>query len=164
MSLFRDGRVPTAGAGVYSPVTVSAVTRSLGDPALPSSGLPQLALGIALLGRGQAEGLWTCAVTDPADPKSGAASVTSVVRAAEVFFAASGQAAARLALAGHVAQDDKAVIIHSHEVMASAPRHPSAPPGRTGKMGLREFSVSSLAAGAVSLDVLMKEFKAEMGL
>ena len=95
---------------------------------------------------------------------TGAVSVIGAMRTAEIFFAASAQAAARLVLAGHAAQDDEAVIVHSHELIAPAPRSPTAPPGRTGKIGLREFSVSSVAEGAASLDVLLRGFKAEMAL
>jgi hypothetical protein len=164
MSLFRDGRTPPAGAGVYSPLTILSVTKSLGDPTLPSSGLPQLGLGIALLGRGGAQGLWTCAIADPAEPKSGAVTVTGAGRTAEVFFAASAQAAARLTMTGHASQDDNAVIVHSHEVPPAAARTPSMAPGRTGRIGLREFSLSSLADAAVSLDELLARFKAEMAL
>ena len=164
MSLFRDGRASPPGTGIYNPVTVSAVTKSLGDPALPSSGLPQLALGIALLGCGQAAGFWTCAVGNPSDPKLGAVSVAGSTRTAEVFFAASAQAAARLTLAGHATHGDEAVILHSHAIVTQAARSPTAPPGRTGKMGLREFRISSLAEGAVSLGVLLRQFKAEMAL
>ncbi len=164
MSLFRDGRTPSAGAGLYSPLTILSVTKSLGDPTLPSSGLPQLGLGIALLGRGGAEGLWTCAIADPAEPKSGAVTVTGAGRTAEVFFAASAQAAARLTMAGHASQDDDAVIVHSHEVPPAAARTPSVAPGRTGRIGLREFSLSSLADPATSLDELLLRFKAEMAL
>jgi hypothetical protein len=163
ISLFRDGRVP-AGAGLYSPLTILSVNKSLGDPTLPSSGLPQLSLGIALLGRGQADGMWTCAIGDPVEPKSGAVTVTGAGRTAEVFFAASAQAAARLTMAGHASQDDNAVIVHSHEVPPAAARTPSMAPGRTGRIGLREFSLSSMAGAAVSLDELLVRFKAEMAL
>jgi hypothetical protein len=163
MVLFRDGHAPSGGA-IYSPVTISAVTKSLGDPALPSSGLPQLALGLALLGRGQADRLWTCAISDPSNPKSGAIRVSGAMRTAEVFFAANAQAAVGLALAGHASLDDEAVILHSHQVVVPAARFPSAPPGRTGMMKLREFSLSSLAAGAVDLDMLLTQFKAEIAL
>jgi hypothetical protein len=37
-------------------------------------------------------------------------------------------------------------------------------PGRTGRIGLREFSLSSLADTAVSLNELLARFKAEMAL
>lgn len=40
ISLFRDGRALPPGGGIYSPVTVSPVQRSVADPTLPSSGLP----------------------------------------------------------------------------------------------------------------------------
>jgi hypothetical protein len=83
---------------------------------------------------------------------------------AEVYFVASAQSAARLVQAGHVAEDDEVVVLHSDEIIAPAPRSPTAPPGRTGKVRLREFSVSSVADGALTLDVLLRRFKAEIAL
>lgn len=164
ISLFRDGRALPPGAGIYSPVTVSPVQRSVADPTLPGSGLRQFALGLALLGRGQEEGFWTCSSNDPSDPKSGTVSVAGNTRTAELFFVATAQAAARLVQAGHVAEDDEVVVLHSDEIIAPAPRSPTAPPGRTGKVRLREFSVSYVADGALTLDVLMRRFKAEIAL
>jgi hypothetical protein len=164
ISLFRDGRTLPAGGGIYSPITVSPVQRSVADPTLPSSGLPQFALGLALLGRGQGEGFWTCATNDPSDPKSGTVRVAGNTRTAEVFFVATAQAAARLVQAGHAAEDDEVVVLHSDEIIAPAARSPTAPPGRTGKVRRREFSVSSVADGALTLDALMRRFKAEMHL
>src|SRR5207237_8618576 len=102
--LCRDLRALPPGAGIYKPVTVSPVQRSVTDPTLPSSGLPQFALGLALLGRGQEEGFWTSATNDPSDPKSGTVSVAGNTRTAEVFFVATAQAAARLVQAGHAAE------------------------------------------------------------
>jgi hypothetical protein len=84
----RQRLLTKSGMGIYNPVTVSAVTKSLGDPAMPTLGLPQFALGVALLGRGQAKGLWTCAITDLSNHKSGAVWVAGATRTAEVFFVA----------------------------------------------------------------------------
>jgi hypothetical protein len=164
VSLFRDGRVLQALAGVYTPLSIASVAKSLADPYLPSSGLPQLAIATALFGRGQSEGFWSCSVSDPVDPKSGVMRVTGAVRSAEVFFAASAQAAGRLVAGGHASDDDDAIIVHSHEISPAAPRHPSAPPGRTLRRGRREISVTSVAATATNLDALFKSFKAEIAL
>jgi hypothetical protein len=164
ISLFRDGRALLPGGGIYSPVTDTPVQRSVANPILPSSGVAQFALGLALLGRGQGEGFWTCAINDPSDLKSGTVSVAGHTRTAEVFFVATAQAAARLVQAGHAAEDDEVVVLHSDEIIAPAPRSPTAPPGRTAKVRRHEFSVSSVADGALTLDALMRRFKAEMAL
>lgn len=110
------------------------------------------------------QGDWTCAANDPADSKTGAFALEGVSAQSEVFFAASAHAAAQLFAQGHVADDDDAIVVHSFEVPVRAARHPTSAPGRTGKVVLREFSVSSIADGAVSLDTLLKQFKAEMAL
>jgi len=164
ISLFRDGRPPVAAAGVYNPLSIASVAKSLADPTLPSSGLPQLAFAIALIARGQSHGLWSCAISNPNDPKSGAIRVVGAVRGAEVFFAANAQSAGRLIAGGHASEDDDAIILHSHEVTPQAARHPTAPPGRTLRRGRREFSVAPLAEGATNLDTLLRRFKSEMAL
>jgi hypothetical protein len=82
----------------------------------------------------------------------------------DVFFVASAHASAELFIQGHVAEEDDTVLIHSFAAPERAARHPTAPPGRTGKLGLREFSVSSISDGAVSLDTLLQRFKAEVAL
>ena len=117
----RQRLLTKSGMGIYSPVTVSAVTKSLGDPAKPTLGLPQfVALGVALLGRSQAKGLWTCAITDPSNHKSGAVWVAGATRTAEVFFVATAQAAARLVLAGYVTNCSMRDLPHTCE--AQRPR------------------------------------------
>lgn len=164
VSLFRDGKPSASTGGIYNPLSISGVSRSLADPSLASSGLSQLATAAALIGRGVTEGLWTCGLSDPADPKSGAVRITGAVRSAEVFFAANAQAATRLVAAGHASEDDDAVIVHSHEVPSAAARHPTAAPGRTLRRGRREFSVAPLVTSANDAGLLLKSFKSEMAL
>ncbi len=164
VSLFRDGKEIPAAAGIYTPLSIASVGKSLADPNLPSSGIPQAAIAAALFARGQSEGYWFCTLGDPVNAKSGVIRVTGVARSADVFFASSAQAASRLVAGGRAADDDDAIILHSHEIPPGASRHPSAPPGRTLRRGRREISVASVAATATSLDALMRTFKAEIAL
>lgn len=164
VSLFHKGRVPAACGGIYSPLTDVGLARSLAHPHLDTAGLVELALSLGLVGCGMQAGDWTCALNNPTDEKTGALALDSVSGQSEVFFAASAHAAAQLFAQGHVADDDDAVVVHSFEVPVRAARHPTSAPGRTGKIVLREFSVSSIADGAVCLDTLLKQFKAEMAL
>lgn len=164
VSLFHRGRVPATGGGIYLPLTDSGLARSLADPHLDTDGLVELALALGLVGCGMQAGDWACAANDPADGKTGALALEGVSAQSEVFFAASAHAAAQLFAQGHVADEEDAVVVHSFEVPVRAARHPTSAPGRTGKIVLREFSVSSIADGAVSLDTLLKQFKAEMAL
>lgn len=162
--LFHRGRAPSAAEGVYSPLTETGVARTLASPHLDTDGLVELSLALGLIGCGVDQGHWTCAANDPGERKSGAVALAGISAQSEVFFAASAHAAAQLFAQGHVGDDDDAVVVHSFEVPVRAARHPTSAPGRTGKVMLREFSVSSIANGAVSLDTLLQQFKAEMAL
>jgi hypothetical protein len=164
IKLFRTGRTPSGAEGIYAPVTEAGLSRSLADAHLDADGLTQLALALALLGRGEQDGFWKCAISNHLDLKSGAVAVIGTERKVEVFFAASAHAAAKLVAGGHVAEDDDAVLVHSFETPERAARHPTRAPGRTGRVVLREFSISSMAEGAASLKPLLKQFKAEMAV
>lgn len=164
LSLFSRGRVATGGDGIYTPLTDKGLTQTLADPHLETDGLLELSLALGLIGCGVLEGHWTCNENDAAMAKTGAVSLSGIAGQSEVFFVASAHAAAQLFARGHVADDDDTIVIHSFEVPVRAARHPTSAPGRTGKLTLREFSVSSIAEGAVSLDPILRQFKAEMAL
>ena len=164
VSLFRDGRTLPPDAGLYTPLSIASVAKSLADPSLLSSGTPEFALGLALIALGQKEGLWNCVLSDPANAKSGAMRINGAVRAAEVFFAANSQSASRLITGGHASEDDDAIIVHSHEIPVRAARHPTAAPGRTLRRGRREISLAAFAAAPTSPDALLRRFRAEIAL
>lgn len=164
VSLFRDGRALGATAGCYTPLTTTGVTRTLADPALDASGLVELALGAALIARGQAEKAWTVTMSDPGQPKTGALHVKGMVRETELFFAGNARAAGRLVTEGHVAEADDVLVVHSHPLPPVAARHPSMTYGRTLRRGRRDVSLSSFAEGETDLDALFKKFKAEIAL
>lgn len=163
-SFFRDGKELETAMGVYTPLSINSVAKTLADPTVASSGLPQLALGLALINRGKAAGHWHLSLGDPANVKAGAVRVAGPVRSAEIFFAANAQAAARLVATGYASEDDEAIILHSHEVPPRAARNPTAAPGRTLRQGRREFSLAALAHGEADLDRLMQRFKGEMAI
>lgn len=56
--LFHRGRAPMATEGAYAPLSEVGVTRTLATPHLDSSGLVELALGLAIIGHGEREGHW----------------------------------------------------------------------------------------------------------
>ena len=76
LSLFREGRSLEPGAPVYQPLGIEPVDQIAGDPSLATSGLPELAVALGVLGVGEAEGKWTIARADPGQPTSGALQVT----------------------------------------------------------------------------------------
>lgn len=162
--LFHRGRVPTAPEGLYAPLTDAGVSRTLTNPHLDSSGLTELALGLAIIGHGELRGDWTCAVSDTTNPKAGAIVINGVTSQSQIFFAGSAHAAAQMFAEGHVSDDDDAVVVHSFAPTTRAARHPTSAPGRTGKVQLREVSVSFIKDGAVCLDTLIQRFKMEAAL
>jgi len=164
VALFRDGRALAAPAGVYTPLSINCVAKTLADPNLSSSGLPQLALAAALIGYGATTGTWSCSISDPANLKSGSVRVTSNLRTAEVFFAANTQAANRLVSDGRAAENDNVIIIHSHAIPLAAPRNPKAPPGRTLPRGRQEISLASFCDSATDLDSLFMVFRSGIRL
>lgn len=162
--LFHRGRAPTGAEGSYAPLTDVGVTRTLAAPHLDSSGLIELALGLAIVGHGERQGHWTCAVADPTHLKSGAVEITGIGGRSQVFFASSAHAAAQMFAEGHVSDNDNAVIVHSFAMPDRAARHPTSAPGRTGKIQLRQFSVSSIRDGAHDLATMLQRFKTEAAL
>lgn len=165
MSLFRDGRALGAADGYYRPLTTSPAAKVLAEPSTPGSGLIEAAFGLALVGRGCLDGLWTCAVGDPADAKTGALTVTgaSSGRATPVFIVSNARAAAKLVADGHVAENDDAVLLHSQVVPPKASRTPTAAPGRTGIRSLREVTLPTLVTGAGTLDSAYEQFRSKVG-
>lgn len=165
MRLFRRGRIAGPDEGVYAPLTDVGVARTLAAPTLDSEGLVELALGLALLGRGEIQGHWSCRVGNAANPKTGVLSVARGARSSQIFFAASAHAAAQMFAEGHISDDDDAaVVVHSFAKPVRWARHPTSAPGRTGRLQLRELSVSSIKDGATSLVDLQQRFKTEVAL
>jgi hypothetical protein len=164
LSLFSRGRVPDAGKGIYTPLTDKGLSQTLADPHLDSDGLVELSLALGLIGCGVKEGYWVSSESDASEVKTGAIALSGLAGESEVFFAASARAATQLFARGHVADDDDNIVIHAFEKPPRAARHPTSAPGRTGKLKLREFSISSVAEGAVNLDPLLRQIKTEMML
>ncbi|AJA67148.1 MULTISPECIES: SIR2 family protein [Bradyrhizobium] len=164
MNFFRDGRRINAAAGLYSPLSMSSVPKSLHEPGFSSSGIQELALGIALVALAATEGFWECRVSGLSDPGGGALRLAGAVRSAEVFFAANNQSASRLIAGGYAAEDSDTIILHSHEAPARAARHPTSPPGRTLRRRRREISLSRLSGASNSLDEILKNLRAEIAV
>lgn len=162
--IFHRGRAPAPTEGIYAPLTDVGVTRTVAAPHLDSAGLVELSLGLAIIGHGERQGHWSCAASDPSDVKSGAITLAGVASTSQIFFAGSAHAAAQMFAEGHVSEDDDAVVVHSFARPERAARYPTSAPGRTGKVQLRELSVSSIKDGAVSLNILLQRFRAEAAL
>lgn len=164
MTMLRSGDLPSPATGIYAPLTAEPLHRMPADMSLPGSGLCQFAVANALIGLGLARGHWTAAKADVSDPMSGAMVLIGRSGPAKIYFAANAQAAIRLGTNGLIADNDDAVIIHSHVIPSPMPRFPRRPPGRTGLAPTRETSIEDLLAGGTEVDELLGRFRSQVAL
>jgi hypothetical protein len=164
LSLFRNGRAPAPDSRSYYPLSRETVNTTLSDPNLPALGLREMGVGVGLVGIGLRTGHWSLRSTDRADTKSGALCLETTARVAQLFFAANSHAVHRLHCNGHLAADDNAVIVHSLEIPPMLPRSPRSALGRTGKMALREVSITELMGESEDVAALFKRFREETAL
>ncbi|WP_339870518.1 SIR2 family protein [uncultured Brevundimonas sp.] len=164
MTMLRDGTLPDASGGVYVPISPDAIDRMPADPTLAGSGVCEFAIASGLIGLGLERGLWTAEKPDAADATSGALLLSGRSGPARVYFAASQRAAIRLGTNGLIADNDDAVIIHSHENPPAMPRSPRRPPGRTGLATVREVSLEELLASGSEVEDLLERFRSKVAL
>ncbi len=164
VTMLRNGNLPDPANGTYSPITTEPLHRMPADMSLAGSGVCQFAVGSGLIGLGLARGLWTAAKTDLGDARSGALVLNGRSGPARIYFAASAQAAIRLGTNGLIADNDDAVIIHSHENPPPMPRYPRRAPGRTGLANIREVSIEALMGGGTEVEDLLARFRNQVAL
>src|SRR5207248_9630618 len=58
-TIFRSGCLPPTGSQTYEVITRLSEPEMATDPNIGGSGLPEFAVGLGLLGRGETEGKWT---------------------------------------------------------------------------------------------------------
>jgi hypothetical protein len=162
LALFRDGHPPSTPQ--YRPLGLQPIAEIAGDPAVVTSGLPELAAALGALGLGQAGGDWVLGRADPAEPRFGAMTVTRAGAsvAQRVFFVANVEAALQL-YHGGVIQDDEpdAVIFYSTAPVPRFPRSPRSAPGRTGAAVTREVGVRPVLSNAGTLAEFQKRLREE---
>jgi hypothetical protein len=146
----------------YRPLGIHTVDQIPGDPANETSGLPELAAALAVLGIGEAEGEWRVERADPAVVGSGSLLVTpdGGKPPQRIFFAANAEAALQLHLAGAVGDNDSdAIIVFSTAPEARPARSPSAPLGRTGEPFTRIVAVRTLLLDAPDVAAFQRRFR-----
>jgi hypothetical protein len=164
LSLFQQGNALTGGY-LYRPLSGTPVQQIGAEPALPQSGLRELAVALALFGNGVENGTWSVASADPADPTTGAFSVLGGSVPAKVFFAANSHAALRLHTNGYVSDDaEDVIVVHSLDVPPTMARSPSGPLGRPGRARARAISISELLDGPGDAADLLQRFREEVAL
>lgn len=164
MAMLREGELPNAANGAYSPISPDPVDRMPADPTLAGSGVCQFAIASGLIGLGLQRGLWRASKSDLADNTSGAFVLAGRSGPARIYFAATPRAAIRLGTNGLIADNDDAVIIHSHESPSAMPRSPRRPPGRTGLASIREVSVEQLLTDGTEVEDLLERFRSKVAL
>lgn len=164
MTMLRDGNLPHPANGAYAPLTAEPLHRIPADLTLPGSGVCQFAIASGLIGLGLARGLWTVDKADLTDNSSGSLVLTGRSGPAKVYFVANMQAAIRLGTNGLIADNDDAVIVHSHENPPPMPRYPRRPPGRAGLASVRKVSIEELLTGGTEVEDLLERFRNKVAL
>jgi hypothetical protein len=160
-AMFHDGDA-TGAPLPYRPITSRPTQQMAGDAGLPATGLREFAVALGLLGVGMGAGHWTIEPVDHAPAVGSVLRVVSPAGTAKVFLAASAHAAARLKIAGHLADGDNAIVIHSRDIAVPMPRSPRGTMGRTGHPGIREVSISQLLDEVSNDAELLERFRTEV--
>jgi SIR2-like domain len=165
LTLFQEGIMPPAGSRAYRALGGLAVHLIHGDPTLTTSGVREMAAALALLGLGDANGVWAAAPGDPAQRNDGTLRIVSLAGTARLFFVANSGAGIRLEIDAIVRPDDgDAIIVHSTAPVPRMTRTPRAAPGRIGRVGLRNIDMAALLREATDVSDLRRRFREEAAL
>jgi hypothetical protein len=146
----------------YLGVSIHPLGQISSDPGNNTSGLPELAAVIGILGLGEQRGDWAVHRADPSTPSSGALIVMPAGGATpqRVFFVANTDAALQLNLAGAVTDHDSDAIVVCSTIVAQRPRRsPRGKKGRTGIVDTRHFSMRALLRQAADLTEFQRLFR-----
>ena len=159
LHLFRHGQ--PKGDDTYESLSIVAVSQTGNSPDLVTSGLPELAVAIGLLGWGAQAGHWTISPKDRGRPDLGTLGVaTSSGAQHRIFFASSTESATQLYVSGIVREDAAdALLIYSTDPVVRQPRAPRGTIGRTGAPVIREVGMRVLLNEAASADHLAQRFR-----
>lgn len=164
LALFGAGH-PHVAPREYLPLTDRPVHHIAADPQPQASGKRELAVALALLGRGETKGMGTLGLAPVAAPDSGALTIVGPAGPTRVFFAMSDEKRVRMQADMRVKDDDDdAVVIQSGTVALRMPRSPHGTYGRTGMGGLRVVGMAPLLAQATDIDGLFNDFRQGIGL
>jgi len=161
LRILRTGRA--TGVGTYEPLGVHAVDQISVDPNNSTSGLPEFAVALGILGLGETEGRWIVERANSTVPAHGAAVIapSSGGPKQRVFFVANQEAALQLHLSGAVGDTDPdAVIVYSITLGRRPTRSPRAD-RRTGGSTTRRVGIRALLEEAADLSELQRRFREE---
>lgn len=160
MTVFHEGRLRAPGEHTYCPITDIPVQKMLLLEGLEYSGLPQLAIALALLGLGLRAGDWTMTVPGAANPAGSVVDVTAKSGPVHLFFVKDQYAALKLQRDGHIRNDDPIIVVHSKEIISPLPRSPLGRFGRKGKRVRRDIAIETLLINATTSSDALHRFRA----
>lgn len=155
-------RGTSGGPGAYEALSTHIVSQIPADPNNGTSGLPELATALGLLGLGEARADWTVGRADPSTPANGSLTVTPAGGTAQrVFFVANQEADLALHMSGAVGDNDPdAVIIFSTSPGRRARRSPRRS-WRTADAATRRVGIRTLLGEALDVAELSRRFREE---
>lgn len=160
---FQRGRPATTPH--YRSLTAHPGNRLTSEPALATSGAPEFASALALIGLGQQRGLWSVKIGPTAAGSAGSIRIDSASGEAAVFFAANGPAEIQLGISGLLdTSAPDAIVIQSTDAMTATLRSPRGAPGRTGSVSARRIAMGDIMPGATSADGMLVDFRMSVGL
>lgn len=165
LMVFRTGKVPDASHILYQPFSIAPISAAVQNPDFPAAALGRLAMVVALLGRGLAEGTWTLGLGSPSRPGEGVFRVTTGHRTSRVFVVGGTRRLSQLELDGVVdLNDDFVLIVQAEAAQPPSTRSPRAHYGRTGAAGARMIDLEDLGATVSSADEFFEAFRLEGAL
>lgn len=164
LSLFRRAEEPSVDGPLYESLTPADSSGIATDHSLLNTGLPELAAGLGLFGFRASQGGWDIVVSNPRSAKPGALRVVTADTSAEIFFAANAEVSNKMFRDGIVADDDPAVLVHSHAIPERYTRSPRVALGRDGSARLREVSISALLAETQIVADVIDRLREEVAL
>lgn len=164
-AVYRFQRGQSALTSRYRSLTAHPRNRLASEPALGTSGAPELGAALAIIGLGQHRGLWSVNVGPTPSGSNGTIRIDSASGQAAVFFAANGPAEIQLGISGVMdTSASDAIVIQSTDAMPGTARSPRGAPGRTGSVGARRIAMGDIMREASSVDKLLADFRMVVGL
>ncbi|AYG04649.1 SIR2 family protein [Gryllotalpicola protaetiae] len=164
LTVFRTGRMPTAGGGRYEPLSDRPVAQAVLNADFPSKQFGRLGVALALIGRGLASGQWSAMPGDARAVGDGVVHLVTGQRTARVFFVKDATTSTQLELeASFDDSDGDVLIVIADEEPPAQTRSPRSRFGRDGKPRAGRFSVASSIADTASADDLYEAFKLASG-
>lgn len=159
LSLFRRGEEP-APSGRYQPLGHAPVDRIGTDETESTSGLPELAGALAVIGTEVAEHGWQLSFTATNAGHDGVLQVAPDGRPkSAVYISASPRAAARLPATGVFGAAGDVVIIHCTGLADTPTRSPAGRYGRTGRRTARNVDMAELLRTSRDIEELRSRFR-----